>query len=345
MPSCALAEDPLRHFLVRRRGGSGATKPPPIGRLLTETLDLAARLMPAANGFIALEAPDKPSNGGARALTVVASFGGDGATRIGARISDEASTSVTHDGRTAARRTATVRLEGAASGVLFVAARRGKRLDARDIELVGLLARYVSRALSNALTVIAQHELSRRDELTGVRNVRGLHGELEDAVGRAMRERTDVSVLFIDVDHLKRVNDHLGHAGGSETLKRVGRALTRAVKTTGEVYRFGGDEFVVVGPGLDLGAARALGARLRSAVRETSPGVLRHVGVLPGVTISIGIATLRTSLRPGGNERRRAARLLVAADLALYRAKRAGRDAVSAATLRDDAPRPARARA
>jgi diguanylate cyclase (GGDEF)-like protein len=344
VPSRALAEDLLQRILAGARGRSRAVAPQPIGHLLLETLELAARLVPAASGFIALEEPKAPGARRTPTLRIVAAFGADGSARVGDLLGDDTTSADARHARGPRRIATDVRLEDASCGVLVVETRRGTTLDARDAELVALLARYLSRTVSNAVAVLAQHELARRDELTGVRNVRGLQGELEDAVERAVREHADVAVLFIDVDHLKRVNDLLGHAAGSETLKRVGRALARAVGAAGEAYRFGGDEFVVVAPALDVEGARALGGELRRAVREASPGPLRHVGVLPGVTISVGVATLRASLRQRGDERRCASRLLVAADRALYRAKHAGRDAVSVATVRDDAPRPARAR-
>jgi diguanylate cyclase (GGDEF)-like protein len=344
VPSRALAEDLLQRILAGARPRSGAGEPQRIAHLLTETLELAARLVPAACGVIALEEPRARGARGTRVLRIVAAFGERGDARVGELLGDDAVNAGERDARRRRQITEEVRLEDVSCGVLVVRARHGATLDARDAELVALLARYLSRTVSNAVAVLAQHELARRDELTGVRNVRGLQGELEDAVERAVREHTDVAVFFVDVDHLKRVNDLLGHAAGSETLKRVGRALARAVGAEGEAYRFGGDEFVVVAPALDVAQARALGGELRRAVREASPGALRHVGVLPGVTISVGVATLRASLRPRGDERRRASRLLVAADRALYRAKHAGRDAVSVATVRDDAPRPGRAR-
>ena len=359
MASRSLAEDRLQRFLLRRRRGDGQVVPPPIGRLLAETLDLAARLVPAVSGFIALDEPRSGRRHRGPELTVVAAFGDERELLVGEVLAPEA---WEHDaeggetglvgealsrgrtvarlevGRAPARVAVPVRLEHAVCGVLVVIAGRGTQLAERDVELVELLGRYVSRTILNGVDVLKQNELARRDELTGVRNVRGLRGELDAAVRLAVRGRGDVAVLFIDVDHLKRVNDLLGHAGGSETLKRVGRALAQTVGAAGEVYRFGGDEFVVVAPGVEVEGARALGGKLRSAVRAASPGALRDVGTLPGVTISVGVATLRASLAARGDERRRASRLLVAADRALYRAKHAGRDAVSVATARDDSP-------
>lgn len=357
--SRALAEDRLQRFLLRRRRGGGQVVPPPIGRLLAETLDLAAGLVLATSGFIALDGPRVARRGRPRELTVVAAFGEGRELRVGEVLEAEAwedgaegdegslveealcagrTVARSEVGRAPARVAVPVRLEHAVCGVLVVIAGRGKQLAVRDVEVVELLGRYVSRAVLNGVDVLKQHELARRDELTGVRNVRGLRGDLDAAVRLAVRRREDLAVLFIDVDHLKRVNDLLGHAGGSETLKRVGRALAQTLGAAGEVYRFGGDEFVVVAPGVEVEGARALGGKLRSAVRAASPGALRDVGTLPGVTISVGVATLRASLAAREDERRRASRLLVAADRALYRAKHAGRDAVSVATTGDDSP-------
>lgn len=146
-----------------------------------------------------------------------------------------------------------------------------------------------------------------------------------------------MALMFVDVDHLKRVNSKLGHAAGSEALKRTGRALDEAAAGVGDVFRFGGDEFVVVQRHASKEGARALADHLRSHVAQSTAGPMRAGGVLPKITVSIGVATLRglrhVNGQPPSDLR---SRLMTTADRALFRAKGAGRNRVAVATTRDD---------
>jgi diguanylate cyclase (GGDEF)-like protein len=118
----------------------------------------------------------------------------------------------------------------------------------------------------------------------------------------------------IDIDHFKTFNDRFGHPAGDRVLRRVAHLLRGALRRTDFLARFGGEEFVAVLPGTDLGGAVEVAEWLRRAVAD-GPWVGR------GVTVSIGAATL-------GPEPARPGRLIRAADRALYRAKAAGRNRV-----------------
>jgi diguanylate cyclase (GGDEF)-like protein len=231
-----------------------------------------------------------------------------------------------------------VRLEQQVCGVFELVNRRGQaRYSKHDIALVALLGSYVSRAILNGVDLLKQAELALRDELTGLGNVRGLEPELEAAVKLAGDSRQDLSLLFIDVDRLKSINDRLGHRAGSEALRRVGAILATTVGNHGFGYRFGGDEFVVMLPGHDAKAAEEVAQRIRVAVSRGTRGPMRLGGSLPKVTVTLGVATLSDALSPGRSTvARRTARLLAAADRALYRAKRKGRNRIAHATPRDD---------
>jgi len=232
-----------------------------------------------------------------------------------------------------------VRLENAVCGVFELVNRKGRStFSARDVELAELISQYVSRAILNAVDLVKQNELALRDDLTGLRNSRGMLEEIEREVRRAHRTGGDLAVMFLDVDRLKQLNDRLGHRAGSEALKRVGGAIATWSERGCVSYRFGGDEFIVVCPGMGLAGAAMLADGLREAVRDASRGPMRHGGTLPQVSASVGVASLRDSLRSaearGGASR--AARLLTAADRALYRAKRGGRDRTARASQGDD---------
>jgi diguanylate cyclase (GGDEF)-like protein len=377
----AIAEAKLGRFLRRRRlSRDEPVMPPPVGALLAETLDLAARLGHAAGGAVLLDDPGRPRGVRAGTLTVVAALGeareaalgrpGAGAREAAVRDAYALgrTRAVAARGASAARVAVPLVLERAVCGVLVLdAPARRSRFSARDVDIAEVLARSAGRAILNAIDVAKQNELVFRDELTGVRNVRGLRAFVEREVGAALRARSDVAALFCDVDHLKRVNDRLGHQAGSETLRRVGAAMRETVGGSGEVFRFGGDEFVVVVPDADVATARAIAERMRAEVARRTRGKVRGVGALPGVTLSVGVATLGATLRAGDARRDEATRsprmgsaagrgsadgegaagrggraakaaaerLLVAADRALYRAKHGGRDAVAVAGPRD----------
>lgn len=199
------------------------------------------------------------------------------------------------------------------------------------------VARTITTSLIQTTSLRKQELLAAHDPLTGLRNVRELDHELHRAVSSARRAERDMALMFVDVDHLKRVNSRLGHAAGSEALRRTGRALDEAAKGVGAVFRFGGDEFVVVQRRASKESARALADHLRSHVAASTAGPMRPQGVLPKITVSVGVATLHglrhLNGQPPADLR---ARLMTTADRALFRAKAAGRNRVVVATGRDD---------
>ena len=210
-------------------------------------------------------------------------------------------------------------------------------LGAHEARLLAGLARTVTTSLIQTMSLRHQEVLAAHDPLTGLRNVRELDAELGRAVGAARRSERDMALMFVDVDHLKRLNSKLGHAAGSEALRRTGKALDEATAGVGSVFRFGGDEFVVVQRHASKESARALADHLRSHVAASTAGPMRPTGELPRVTVSVGVATL-SGLRElnGQAPSNLRARLMTTADRALYRAKAEGRNRVVMATTRDD---------
>jgi diguanylate cyclase (GGDEF)-like protein len=162
-------------------------------------------------------------------------------------------------------------------------------------------------------------EMAYQDELTGLDNRRGFWAHLEYAINFAGRYGGAVSVLLLDLDGMKRVNDTAGHPEGDRLLQRVGDVLRLSLRNTDLAARLGGDEFGVVLPNTDGAAASIVAERIRQRIAELG-------GIAAGcsVSASVGIAT---ALGTGRDER--AAHLLVArADSALYAAKRQGRNRV-----------------
>lgn len=211
------------------------------------------------------------------------------------------------------------------------------RFSEHDARVVEGLSRTIATSFIQTSSLKRQKGLAAHDPLTGLRNVRELNRGLTKAVGAARRAERDMALMFVDVDHLKRVNSKLGHAAGSEALKRTGRALDEAATGVGEVFRFGGDEFVVVQKQASKESACALANHLRSHVAASTAGPMRSGGELPKITVSIGVATLHGLRHLNGQPARDLkSRLMTTADRALFRAKSAGRNRVVLATARDD---------
>jgi diguanylate cyclase (GGDEF)-like protein len=156
------------------------------------------------------------------------------------------------------------------------------------------------------------------DPLTGLANRRALDAAVVRAIARARRDSALCTVLFIDVDHFKDINDSLGHAVGDSVLQAVGRGLRDRLRRGDILARYGGEEFVALLPDTDLPAALRVAEILRKRVAALDFGSL--TGGLP-VRVSIGVAQLSEELMGAGS-------LVSAADSAMYEAKRQGRNRV-----------------
>jgi diguanylate cyclase (GGDEF)-like protein len=226
-------------------------------------------------------------------------------------------------------------------GVLELANRRsGGAYTPRDKELLRIFAAYMSSSIQNALDAIRARALARVDDLTGLANSRYFHTRLEEEIARADREGTELSMLFIDLDRFKTVNDRFGHLAGSWTLQKVAQLLSENAPPGARLARYGGDEFVVILPGANLPRAMQTAETLRYTIAdarffdaEAESG--ESPSPLPRITASIGVASYRDHLAPGGTQRRRESTFLRLADSAMYRAKANGRNRVEVAEPED----------
>lgn len=174
-----------------------------------------------------------------------------------------------------------------------------------------------SRALEHL--VVQLHEDATVDALTGLHNRRYLDVLLARELSLAQRQGFDVGVIMLDLDHFKTFNDTFGHAAGDVVLTGVAEVLRAGVRVFDSLFRFGGEEFVVVAPGAAAVDAFALAERLRAALAAL---VVEFDGRAVGpVTASFGVASAPEHGTDG-------ATLLKAADEALYAAKGAGRNRV-----------------
>ena len=163
---------------------------------------------------------------------------------------------------------------------------------------------------------------ARVDPLTGVGNRRRMDEDLASAWERARRYRERYSIALCDIDHFKRFNDHYGHLDGDEALRRVAHSVRDALRMADGLYRYGGEELLVLLPEQGLAEATLVMDRVRRTVERVAIPTVTERGV---VTISVGVAQL--SLAHDASVERWVER----ADWALYQAKSRGRDQVVAA--------------
>jgi len=164
------------------------------------------------------------------------------------------------------------------------------------------------------------YEATVRDKLTGVYNRHFLDERLEAELSYAKRNGTPISVLFVDADHFKKVNDTFGHAGGDAVLVALGKLLLATMRTEDIVARYGGEEFVLVVRGSSPSSVAHLAERIREGVQALE--VTYEDKKIP-FTVSIGVSS-HTAEREVGD----VAALLAIADGALYKAKEQGRNRV-----------------
>ncbi|MGE0786676.1 MAG: diguanylate cyclase [Sandaracinaceae bacterium] len=175
-------------------------------------------------------------------------------------------------------------------------------------------------------------EMSRRvitDPLTGAYSRGYLEPRLEEEVARCRRNGEPLSLLLIDLDHFKRVNDEYGHAAGDEVLRQVVSVARASLRSVDVVVRRGGEEFVAILPGATREEAAGIAERVRARIAGRL--VRLSMGLALRQTASIGVATW--------NHRESAGELEARADHAMYRAKRAGRNRVCSAERAPSLPR------
>jgi diguanylate cyclase (GGDEF)-like protein len=160
-------------------------------------------------------------------------------------------------------------------------------------------------------------ESALRDGLTSTFNRRYFIDRLHTEIRFALRHSKALALLFVDIDHFKKINDNFGHQGGDGVLAAVARVMTATLRAEDVLARYGGEEFAVICREIEAEGARALGERLRSAVEQHR---FEHAGKVIPVTISVGAAAERKMTD--------AHALIAVADAAMYEAKRAGRNRV-----------------
>jgi two-component system, cell cycle response regulator len=193
-----------------------------------------------------------------------------------------------------------------------------------DLNTMRSFAAHISVAIENVLLHQEAQRLSVTDPLTGLWNFRYFQQQAEREIESSSRYGRPLSLVIVDIDHFKDINDRYGHQVGDEVLVEIAARLRDATRAPDIVARYGGEEFVVLLPGADIRGAVATAERIRLAVGETAiPVMSRHVSALT-VTCSGGVASFPNH---GGT----VAALLRSADAAMYQAKQRGRNRIVAA--------------
>jgi diguanylate cyclase (GGDEF)-like protein len=207
-------------------------------------------------------------------------------------------------------------------GVVSIA-RRSIPFTEQETELLEYLGGQAVISIENA----DLHETVQRqaitDELTGLANVRELHGTLDREFERRRRFETPLGFLLLDIDDFKQINDTYGHQQGDEVLMALGRLLRDLSRDIDEPARYGGEELAVVLPQTDVDGAELLAERMREAIEALRVARVDGRGDIT-VTASFGVAAVPTTAADKDS-------LIAAADAALYRAKRAGKNRVERA--------------
>jgi diguanylate cyclase (GGDEF)-like protein len=207
-------------------------------------------------------------------------------------------------------------------GVISIA-RRGAEFTDQERDLFAYLAGQATLSIENVDLHETVQQQAVTDELTGLFNVRQFHSRLENEIERAERFGTPLSLVMLDIDRFKSVNDTYGHQQGDRVLVEVARVMRRLSRDVDLPARYGGEEMAVVLPQTDLAGAELGAERMRAAIEGMQIQRLDGGGLLP-ITASFGVASF-----PGKAGDKTA--LIAAADAALYRAKRGGRNRVERA--------------
>lgn len=212
---------------------------------------------------------------------------------------------------------------GATTGVLAVTRSEKNAFSEVETRLVTAISDQLGLAIRHTQLFDELRRGSQHDDLTGLGNRRLLRIRLEDELNRAERFGEAVSVLAIDIDYFKALNDRHGHPTGDAALRKMAGLMTRNLRRIDTIARIGGEEFVVLLPRTDAAVATKVGEKLRSLVERTEfpGGEGQPEGAL---TVSVGVASLETG--------ETGADLLARADNALYEAKDQGRNRIVMAT-------------
>ncbi|MBZ0273231.1 diguanylate cyclase [bacterium] len=205
-----------------------------------------------------------------------------------------------------------------------IAINMGERLANTNAELLGAQEEIKQKNVKLEAANKKLERLSITDGLTGFYNKRHMHQLLESEMGRAKRYELNLSILMVDLDTFKQVNDTHGHLFGDAVLRRVTESIRRNIRETDWPTRYGGDEFVIILPHTGIDRALYLARRIHADIRSLQLATPTEEIVTPTVSIGIAHFTHETALDRDG--------LISLADKALYQAKQEGRNRIVVAS-------------
>ena len=364
-----LSTEQLSPILERKRFSFDTRTIPriPLDALLIDILDKANEFVPSSAGSILLDDPiQKFEESGSRELIFVCCFGPTAEGILGLRVPIDrgivgsvyrtGNSQVTNDAYEAPefdgycdRRTGyrtqsvlcvAIRIGHSVCGVIELMNKSdGTEYRDSERELLEIFAQYISSTIQNALDAKQIERMVRLDDLTGLANDRATHERLPLDVADHLRTGKPLSVLFLDLDRFKEINDTHGHLAGSTTLAEFGRLLRETIERPGATLaRYGGDEFVLLLPEIGRDEAQAIAEVIR---RETAAHIFLNarwgedeapLGLKGIITASIGVSTLEGTPHAGlsrGAQVRLGVRLLQCADKAMYTSKAGGKNRVT----------------
>ena len=209
-------------------------------------------------------------------------------------------------------------------GVIRVPLDTGENYDPDGLTDVSRYLRQVASVLSNIYQLTRSRDLAMRDDLTKAYNRRFFDAYLDEEIERARRYAATCSIIFLDLDDLKTVNNAYGHLAGSRTLQEVAKRILGAVRGIDKVVRFGGDEFCIILPQTDQEQAVAVAHRVRRSMMSAPFHLSDEIDI--AISASFGIATYPTHGLTKDD-------LIRQADAAMYRVKSTTKDAVGVAVV------------
>ena len=212
-----------------------------------------------------------------------------------------------------------LKVQGKTIGLVNLILVEGNAFDDTTRQVLHSFADVVKLSLANLQLIDSLAEQAFRDPLTGLFNRRYLMETLPREVRRAQRRNTPLTIVMLDIDHFKQLNDTYGHDAGDFVLEDLAEQLTEALRIEDVACRYGGEEFLLLLPDCDLATARRRMKSISHKIKLKSN--VFHGKILHGMTLSIGLAALSDGLSTGE-------RLITAADKAMYVAKRMGRDRI-----------------
>ncbi|MES9970758.1 MAG: GGDEF domain-containing protein [Candidatus Thiodiazotropha sp.] len=198
---------------------------------------------------------------------------------------------------------------------------RRKRYQKSEIEQIENLLAALLYPLRNALLYRAAIQSAFIDSLTGVKNRSAFDDNFSRDIEFNRRKQSDLSLLVLDIDFFKKINDQYGHAVGDMVLKEIAASVEQTIRSSDAVYRYGGEEFVVVLNDTNIAGAKLLAKRIRQNVENLRIKSLKDVRI----TLSVGVSALVEEDTPQS--------LFERADTALYQAKQNGRNQVFASEI------------